>query len=104
MGLRARPADAPSWRRGGISWRCFARQGADNITWLWTDPGQDVPGTGPVASWWPGAGYVTWVGIDGYYYRPTDTFAERLRSRPSAQVRALHRKAVLCPRPPSGPK
>jgi Glycosyl hydrolase family 26 len=52
----------------------FRLQGADNVTWLWTI-NQDAPGTGPVQDWWPGASYVTWVGIDGYYFRPSDTFA-----------------------------
>ena len=52
----------------------FRSEGADNVTWLWTIQA-DQPGTGPVASWWPGASYVTWIGIDGYYYRPSDTFA-----------------------------
>ena len=52
----------------------FREQGADNVTWLWTLEA-DGPHTGPLRSWWPGASYVTWIGIDGYYYRPTDTFA-----------------------------
>jgi mannan endo-1,4-beta-mannosidase len=52
----------------------FRGQGADNVTWLWT-VNQDGPGTGPVKDWWPGARYVTWVGIDGYYFQPSDTFA-----------------------------
>ena len=52
----------------------FHDEGADNVTWLWT-VNQDAPGTGPVRDWWPGANYVTWVGIDGYYFQPSDTFA-----------------------------
>ncbi len=51
----------------------FRAEGADNVTWLWTIQA-DQPGTGPIASWWPGAAYVTWVGIDGYYTSPSDTF------------------------------
>jgi mannan endo-1,4-beta-mannosidase len=51
----------------------FRTAGARNVTWLWTI-NADRPGTGPVQSWWPGAQYVTWVGIDGYYYQPSDTF------------------------------
>ena len=35
------------------------------------------PGTGPIALWWPGKRYVTWVGIDGYYYLPSETFFSR---------------------------
>ena len=27
------------------------------------------------ARWWPGSSYVNWVGIDGYYYKPSWTFA-----------------------------
>ena len=52
----------------------FRAQGADNVTWLWTLQA-DQPGTGPVEDWWPGSSYVNWVGIDGYYTRPSDTFA-----------------------------
>jgi hypothetical protein len=51
----------------------FRHQGAANVTWLWTLQA-DEKGTGPVRQWWPGASYVTWVGIDGYYYRPGDSF------------------------------
>jgi hypothetical protein len=51
----------------------FRDQGVDNVTWLWTLQA-DEKGTGPIKDWWPGASYVTWVGIDGYFYRPGDTF------------------------------
>jgi glycosyl hydrolase family 26 len=51
----------------------FRHAGAANVTWLWTLQA-DEKGTGPVRDWWPGAKYVTWVGIDGYFYRPGDTF------------------------------
>jgi Glycosyl hydrolase family 26 len=51
----------------------FRQEGAENVTWLWTI-NQDSPGTGPIASWWPGRAYVTWVGIDGYYLKQSDTF------------------------------
>jgi hypothetical protein len=51
----------------------FNSQGARNVTWLWTIQA-DQRGTGPIQSWWPGASYVTWVGIDGYYNNPSDTF------------------------------
>jgi Glycosyl hydrolase family 26 len=51
----------------------FREQGDDNVTWLWTIQA-DQPGTGPILSWWPGASYVTWVGIDGFYAKPSDSF------------------------------
>ena len=66
----------------------FASQGALNVTWLWTI-NDDRPGTGPIKSWWPGQRYVTWVGIDGYYLRPSDTFGSVFGST-IKQVRAVH--------------
>ncbi len=54
----------------------FRRQGADDVTWLWTTNIIDAKGGIPnPAPWWPGERYVTWIGIDGYYYRPSWTFA-----------------------------
>jgi hypothetical protein len=79
----------------------FHEQGADNVTWLWT-VNQDRPGTGPVRSWWPGAKYVTWVGIDGYYFRPSDTFAS-VFGRTIAQVRLFTKKPVLLSETAVGP-
>ena len=54
----------------------FRQQGADNVTWLWTvnviDKRGGIPSPDP---WWPGSSYVTWVGIDGYYLKPSWAFA-----------------------------
>jgi mannan endo-1,4-beta-mannosidase len=71
----------------------FHAEGAYNVTWLWTI-NADQTGTRPAASWWPGAHYVTWVGIDGYYYHPSDTFAG-VFGHTIDQVRALTGKPVL---------
>jgi mannan endo-1,4-beta-mannosidase len=79
----------------------FRSQGADNVTWLWTIQA-DEPGTGPIASWWPGAQYVTWVGIDGYYYRPSDTFAS-VFGETIDQVREFTPKPVLLSETAVGP-
>jgi hypothetical protein len=51
----------------------FRTQGASNVTWMWTI--SRVLNRGPVRPYWPGAAYVNWVGIDGYYTYPSDTFA-----------------------------
>ena len=51
----------------------FRKDGADNVIWLWQVNSASSQ-TGPVHDWWPGAQYVTWVGISGYYYVPGDTF------------------------------
>jgi mannan endo-1,4-beta-mannosidase len=78
-----------SWGHGNTSpavfvaaWRhivkLFRALGANNVTWLWTvniinnAHGGSIPSPAP---WWPGASYVNWVGIDGYYLKPNWKFA-----------------------------
>jgi hypothetical protein len=55
----------------------FRQQHVGNAIWMWTinviHPGYG--GIGNPARWWPGSSYVNWVGIDGYYYKPSWTFA-----------------------------
>jgi len=73
-----------AWRH---VWTIFRRAGATNVTWIWTlNAGSD--GTGPIDQWWPGSRYVTWIGIDGYYFYSgsdfTNTFTPTLN-----QVHAL---------------
>jgi mannan endo-1,4-beta-mannosidase len=81
--------------------RLFRGQGADNVTWLWTI-NADLPSTGAIADWWPGGDYVTWVGIDGYYYRPSDSFGS-VFGKTIAQVRLLTHKPVLLSETAVGP-
>jgi mannan endo-1,4-beta-mannosidase len=54
----------------------FRTAGAANVTWLWTinviGEHAHVPAPGP---WWPGSKFVNWVGIDGYYQKPSWRFA-----------------------------
>ena len=52
----------------------FRQHGAHNVRWLW-DVNSKSRRTGPVRDWWPGARYVTWVGVNGYYYLPGQNFA-----------------------------
>jgi hypothetical protein len=80
----------------------FRQEGADNVTWLWTLQA-DESDTGPVASWWPGAKYVSWVGIDGYYRHPSDTFTS-IFGKTITQVRALTGKPVLLSETAVGPE
>jgi mannan endo-1,4-beta-mannosidase len=79
----------------------FREEGAQNVTWLWTLQAVE-PGTGPIASWWPGAQYVTWVGIDGFYYRPSDTFTS-VFGKTITQVRTFTSKPVLLSETAVGP-
>lgn len=71
----------------------FRQQGAGNVIWLWTVDLTEA-GTGPMQDWWPGASYVTWVGIDGYYYERDYTF-ENAFLPTIAEVRIFTRKPIL---------
>ena len=55
----------------------FRAVGTPNVTWLWT---VNIIKTrnGQIRSptpWWPGNSFVNWVGIDGYYLKPSWQFA-----------------------------
>jgi mannan endo-1,4-beta-mannosidase len=80
----------------------FNAEGAYNVTWLWTLQADEPGKTGPIATWWPGAQYVTWVGIDGYYRVPSDTFASVFGTTID-QVRAFTSKPVLLSETAVGP-
>jgi mannan endo-1,4-beta-mannosidase len=56
----------------------FRALGARNVTWLWTVNIINDTQRGKIptpAAWWPGKSYVNWVGIDGYYLKPSWQFA-----------------------------
>ena len=64
-----------AWRRIVTVFRSV---GASNVTWLWTVNVINESRAGRIPSprdWWPGKSYVNWVGIDGYYYKPSWVFA-----------------------------
>lgn len=68
---------------------------ARNVTWMWTintiHKRGEVPSPGP---WWPGSAYVNWVGIDGYYFDSSLTFAPLFGPTITA-VRALTHDPIL---------
>ena len=73
----------------------FRELGVRNVIWLWTVNIIDTLGGIPSpALWWPGSSYVTWVGIDGYYYTPSSTFAPLFGPTITA-VRALTSDPIL---------
>jgi Glycosyl hydrolase family 26 len=75
----------------------FRALGARNVTWLWTVNIVNNTQNGripPPAPWWPGGSYVNWVGIDGYYLKPSWQFAP-LFGPTIAQVRALTSDPIL---------
>ncbi len=47
----------------------FAAQGVDNVVWTWVTSGYVAYGNGPkVKSFYPGDGYVDWIGYDPYNF------------------------------------
>jgi glycosyl hydrolase family 26 len=75
----------------------FRDLGARNVTWMWTvniindTRGGKIPSP---AAWWPGGSYVNWVGIDGYYLKPSWQFAPLFGPTIGA-VRALTGDPIL---------
>jgi glycosyl hydrolase family 26 len=72
----------------------FRSMGAKNIIWLWTANIIQTGGIPTPVAWWPGSSYVTWVGIDGYYYRSSWTFTSLFGPTITA-VRELTRDPIL---------
>jgi mannan endo-1,4-beta-mannosidase len=71
----------------------FRQQGATNVKWVWTIDRH--PGTRKVIPrYWPGAAYVGWVGIDGYYFKKPETF-RRIFAPVIEKVRSLTNKPIL---------
>jgi mannan endo-1,4-beta-mannosidase len=88
------PVFIAAWRHVVSLFRVL---GATNATWLWTvniindTHGGQIPRPGP---WWPGSKYVNWVGIDGYYLKPSWQFAP-LFGPTIAAVHALTSDPIL---------
>jgi hypothetical protein len=54
----------------------FRVAGASNVTWLWAvSSASETSKAGWLGQWWPGNGWAGLVGIDGYYYQATDSYA-----------------------------
>lgn len=79
----------------------FRAQGASNVTWLWTVNAVNAADA-PLHQWWPGAAYVSWVGIDGYYYYPSDTFSW-VFGRTVTEIRTFTSAPVLIAETAVGP-
>ncbi len=71
----------------------FRDEGATNAIWVWTVNSTNVA-HGSLRQWWPGAAWVNWVGVDGYYYRPTDGFGS-VFGQTIAQIRTFSSAPVL---------
>jgi mannan endo-1,4-beta-mannosidase len=67
----------------------FRANGATDVLWIW-NPSTTMPGTtvADLGPWYPGDDYVNWVGLDGYFYSPAETYASVFGDTIS-QVRAI---------------
>src|ERR1035441_1028975 len=76
---RSRQPDRPLRKRREpiprpASWNCRGCWGAV-VKWLWTVNVVPGPQVSAIKAWWPGAAYVTWIGIDGHYFQAPVRFA-----------------------------
>ena len=81
-----------------VAWQhVWAVLGTRDITWMW-----QMSSRHPVSAYWPGARYVQWVGIDGYFETPANTF-RRLFSRTLTVVSRITADPVLLSETAVGP-
>ncbi len=71
----------------------FRAQGATNVVWVWTINVNEDGTVGDLSAWWPGTDYVTWVGVDGYFF--TDEAFGSVFGPTFAQVRRFTAKPIL---------
>jgi mannan endo-1,4-beta-mannosidase len=72
----------------------FRDQGATNVTWIW-NPNVASEGTAPdLQAWYPGDAYVSWVGVDGYFYLTTDTYTS-VFDHTFTEVRAFTKRPLF---------
>lgn len=82
---------------------------ARNVRWLWTVnvtySGPDRPSTSVsgVREWWPGRSWVSYAGIDGYYYLPSQHFYE-VFGPTIVQIRSLSSVPILISEAAAAPK
>jgi len=72
----------------------FRKYDATNVIWVW-NPNVDYGGTVlNLAPWYPGNSYVSWIGLDGYFFAPTETYAS-IFSRTMGQIRRFTDRPML---------
>lgn len=81
----------------------FRRNGATNVTWIW-NPNVSGRLTAPkLQPWYPGNSYVNWIGLDGYFYNPPDTFKSVFLPTMD-QIRSFSKKPFLIVETGANPK
>lgn len=97
-----RQTDPSTWI---AAWRhlvtVFRNQGVHNVKWLWTI--NRLGGKAELPQrWWPGDSYVDWIGIDGYYYLPNNTF-NNVFGATIAVIRHITNKPIILSETAIGP-
>jgi beta-mannanase len=73
----------------------FEEVGATNVIWTWTPNVINYLRDVPLKSFWPGAAYVDWIGLDGYFtQKGDDTFKELFRPT-LTELKKISDKPVL---------
>ena len=88
-----------AWRRIHT---IFRREGATNVTWVWSPNGRSYPGTyqNRIEAYYPGDAYVDWIGLSGFNWgtsRPGlrwTTFAD-LYTYPLAYMKRFNKPIVV---------
>lgn len=88
-------ADAPQFVK---AWRhvhdVFAQQGATNVIWVWT-VNIEAGGAASPLPYYPGPGYVDWIGVDGYFHDGLPGDFPALFGPTLADLRAHYRLPIL---------
>jgi mannan endo-1,4-beta-mannosidase len=71
----------------------FRNERVSNVRWVWTVTSRNET-AGSLRSWWPGSSWVNFVGVDGYYYTPSDTYNSVFGTMLS-KIRVFSRAPVL---------
>lgn len=89
----------PAWRHVH---NLFARLGVRNVTWVWSLNATSVPlrADNTPRAYWPGAGYVDWIGLSGFNFGRSRNFGSWVsfntlfRAR-IAQLRRYHKPIAI---------
>lgn len=90
-GRTVAPTFVAAWRRIHA---IFARHGADNVIWVWT-VNIEAGGAVQPSPYYPGAGYIDWIGVDGYFYPGLPTTFGALFGPTLADLRARYAQPIL---------
>lgn len=81
------------------AWRHVVRVlGHRYVTWMW-----QMSAHSPFTKFWPGARYVNWVGLDGYFVSPASTF-ESVFGRYISEVQSFTKRPIVLSETAVGPR